>query len=478
MAWSLHDAAGELVDDLDLAVGDHVLLVAMEHVLRLQRLLEMVDQLAGEVGVDVLDAQALLDLLQALLGRGDGMLRLVHHVVAGGLLRLGGGQHVALDLLAALEAADGARELLVRVGGLGAGAGDDEGRTGLIDQDGVDLVDDRVGVAALHAAIGARDHVVAQVVETELGVGSVGDVGLVGRALLLEGHAVLQQAHGHAQEAVDAAHPLGVALGEVVVDGDHVHALAGDGVEVAGERGDEGLALAGLHLGDMALVQGHGADELDIEVAHAGHALRGLSHDGERLGKHRVERLAVSIALAEELGLALELLVAHRDIGGLEPVDLGNELLIALEVLIGSKREQLRNESHVASSSFIPVLEGGHARARSDSRVQRHDAAPPHRVHRTHSDDHNFSVLTGLADRVISFTRLNHANQSILLHRSHSPIQCDAHRYSACKIAEGSSRPHAPPGSPNNRDPTRRDGASGPPAACGQAPRGTRCPPP
>ena len=43
---AFHNAAGELVDDLDLAVGDHVLLVAVEHVLGLQRLLQVVDQLA------------------------------------------------------------------------------------------------------------------------------------------------------------------------------------------------------------------------------------------------------------------------------------------------------------------------------------------------------------------------------------------------------------------------------------------------
>ena len=52
---AFHNAAGELVDDLDLAVGDHILLVAVEHVLGLQRLLQVVDQLAGEIGIDVID---------------------------------------------------------------------------------------------------------------------------------------------------------------------------------------------------------------------------------------------------------------------------------------------------------------------------------------------------------------------------------------------------------------------------------------
>jgi hypothetical protein len=38
------------------------------------------------------------------------------------------------------------------------------------------------------------------------------------------------------------------------------------------QRGDQGLALAGAHLGDLALVQHHAADQLHVEVAHAEHA--------------------------------------------------------------------------------------------------------------------------------------------------------------------------------------------------------------
>ena len=84
VAAAFHNAAGELVDDLDLAVGDHVLLVAVEHVLGLQRLLQVVDQLTGEIGIDVIDTQAALNLLKAALGGGDSVLGLVHDVVARG----------------------------------------------------------------------------------------------------------------------------------------------------------------------------------------------------------------------------------------------------------------------------------------------------------------------------------------------------------------------------------------------------------
>ena len=62
VAATLHDAARELVDDLHLAVNDHVVDVAMEQELRLQRLLQVIGQLAGGVGVDVVDAEHGLDL--------------------------------------------------------------------------------------------------------------------------------------------------------------------------------------------------------------------------------------------------------------------------------------------------------------------------------------------------------------------------------------------------------------------------------
>ena len=73
-------------------------------------------------------------------------------------------------------------------------------------------------------------------------------------------HTVLDHADGEAQLLVDLAHPLAVSFGQVVVHGDDVDALAGQGVEVGREGGDEGLALTRPHLGDLALVEHHAAD--------------------------------------------------------------------------------------------------------------------------------------------------------------------------------------------------------------------------
>ena len=96
-----------------------------------------------------------------------------------------------------------------------------------------------------------------------------------------------------AEAAEDAAHPVAVAVGEVVVDGDDVDAFAREGVQVGGQRGDEGLALTGLHLRDHAAVESDPADELDVEVPHLEDAPAGLADDGEGFGQEVVEGFAL-----------------------------------------------------------------------------------------------------------------------------------------------------------------------------------------
>ena len=225
------------------------------------------------------------------------------------------------------------------------------GRAGFVDEDGVDFVDDAVVVAALHLVGELELHVVAKVVEAELIVGAVGDVGRVGGATLGVVEIVDDDANGEAEEAVDFPHPLGIALGKVVVDRNDVDAAPGESVEIAGQGGDEGFALAGLHLGDLSGVEDHPADHLDVEVAHADGAAAGLANDGEGLWKERVQsfffgrvdrvgdfgragldgvggdgdvRAGVVDANAELGGLLAKLVIREGLDGGLEGVDLSN----------------------------------------------------------------------------------------------------------------------------------------------------------
>ncbi len=71
-----------------------------------------------------------------------------------------------------------------------------------------------------------------------------------------------------------------------------MNALAGQRVQVGRQRGDQRLAFARAHLGDLALVQHDPADELHVEVTHPQRALGGLAHCSKGLRQKVVELLA------------------------------------------------------------------------------------------------------------------------------------------------------------------------------------------
>ena len=191
------------------------------------------------------------------------------------------GLDVALGDGTLLELRNDPVDLVIEIGRLLSGTRDNERRSRLVDQNAVHLVHDGEVVRALHHRGELELHVVAKVVETELVIGAVGDVGGIGDLPLGIGQLVLDHADGHAEEPVHAAHPLGVAARQIVVDGDHVHALAGQRVEIRGQRGHERLALAGFHLGNPPAVQDDAADQLDVKVPHVQHAAASLADHRE-----------------------------------------------------------------------------------------------------------------------------------------------------------------------------------------------------
>ena len=171
---------------------------------------------------------------------------------------------------------------------------------------------------------------------------------------------------------VDAAHPLGVEPGQVVVDGDEVDALAAEPVEVRRQRPDEGLALAGLHLGDPAEVQRRAAHQLDVEVTLADDARRGLAHDGERLDQQVVEALAAVDAAAELGGLGLQRVVGQlgRRLG--EGVDVRHQALQRLELLAFAGAEDAIEDAH---AGIEPTAAPAASRGRPPPACRRSPAA-------------------------------------------------------------------------------------------------------
>jgi len=83
-------------------------------------------------------------------------------------------------------------------------------------------------------------------------------------------------------------------------------------IEVKRQRRGEGLAFAGLHLGDASLMQHHAADHLHVEMPRPvapERAAASLADDCERLDQQAVERFAVLQTRPELVRLRSQLVV-------------------------------------------------------------------------------------------------------------------------------------------------------------------------
>ncbi len=168
--------------------------------------MELVHQVCCNLVVDVFDAESGLDGVDPLFGWGDDSLLLVEVVVE-----------------LTLKAPDDPGKAGVELGGVGETTADDQGCSGLIDEDGVDLVDQAEHVAALCLLVEGHGHVVTQVVKAKFVVGGIGDVTLVGSCLLDPVARIWHhESHRQAQPAMDLSHPFCIPGGQVVVYGTEV----------------------------------------------------------------------------------------------------------------------------------------------------------------------------------------------------------------------------------------------------------------
>ena len=170
---------------------------------------------------------------------------------------------------------------------------------------------------------------------------AVGDVGGIGGAALVVVQSVHNEAHRQSEIAIDLAHPFAVAAGKIVVDGDDMDALAGQRVQVGGQRSHQRLTFAGLHLGDAALMQHDAAHQLDGVGAHPQHTVGGLPHGGKGLRQNVVQRLAVLQTGLELRRLGLQLGVGQRLILVLQRRDLVHDGIDALQLTLAVCSENL-----------------------------------------------------------------------------------------------------------------------------------------
>ena len=224
-------------------------------------------------------------------------------------------------------------------------------------------------VAALDLVLERGGHVVAEVVEAELVVGAVGDVGGVRRALRVE---VVDLGQDHAdlepEEAGSSrAHPLGVALGEIVVDGDEVHAVAGERVEVRAAAWRRGScprrSSSPRPTRSAAPRRPSPGRRSGAGRACARRPRAPAANASGRRSSRRSARVVVLLGLIELLAErereAAEVVVGARLHLGLEAVDDRRDRLQHLELLALTGMQQLVEEAHTAiNATGGPIVPG------------------------------------------------------------------------------------------------------------------------
>ena len=297
-----HQPPGKFIDDDHFIVLHHVVLV------------KVIQRVSAQPGINVMHeadvgrfvqagtrwqqpgiSQQLLGALVPGFGQQHGVGFFVHPVVAFAVFFLLPGQ-TRNDLV----------HRQIQLGAVFRLTGNNQRRARFVDQDRVNLVDNGKAQLALHFFIHLVDHVVAQVIKAEFVVGAVGDVRRVGGLLGVVRHLRQVDPDREAEKIMDASHHLRVAAGQVIVHRDNMHALARQRVEVGRQRRHQGFALAGTHLGDVAVVQHHAADQLHVVMAQTEHAVRRFAHDCKRFRQQLVKRLALLETRLEGVGFGTQ----------------------------------------------------------------------------------------------------------------------------------------------------------------------------
>ena len=192
--------------------------------------------------------------------------------------------------------------------------GNNQRRAGFINQHVVNFVDNGVIMTTLHTIFQVHTHIVTQVIKPELTVCTVGNIG---RVSLLAGHHTqlvlvlvrrlflgvdqkrffavfgarrhLQHAHAQPQHIVDRSHPTCITPRQIIVNGDQVHPLTGQRIQVDGQRGNQRFTFASAHLGNFSPVQCNTADHLHIIMPLPDGTLAGLAYNGKCLDQQIVQ---------------------------------------------------------------------------------------------------------------------------------------------------------------------------------------------
>ena len=188
-----HDTSGKFIDDQNLVVLYHIVLIAEHEVICTQGQDDIMLDFQILRIREVLNLEKSFHFSNTLLRQVDHFILFIDNEVSRFLLfhahdgvQLGQILHVRAALHLFCQDIAG----LVQLGGFPALAGNDQRGSGLIDQNGVNLIDDGIMQVTQHQLFLINDHVVSQVVKAQFIIGHIGNILGISGASFLRLHAV------------------------------------------------------------------------------------------------------------------------------------------------------------------------------------------------------------------------------------------------------------------------------------------------
>ena len=207
-------------------------------------------------------------------------------------------------------------------------------------------------VVLLKQILELRLHVVAQIVEAELVVGTINHIAFVTGDFVFGTHAGINERGCHTQKREYFAHPFAVTFGKIVVHGNDMHAFASQRVQIGRKGRDERFAFARLHLCNVALMQKDSAHQLGIESPQAKRTFRRLAAIGESLGQQIIKCFALGQTFFELRRFGLQLCVAQRFEFGFEGIDLRDDRSGRLDLAVVRRSEDLFGKCSESQHAF------------------------------------------------------------------------------------------------------------------------------
>ena len=309
---SRHDTSGKFINDQNLIIFYNIILIFVHQVVCTKRQCDVVLDLEVFRICKVLDIKEFLNLLDTLFGKVDDLVLFIYNKVTG----LDNFFTHDSSHLCHLMARFTTFKLLckdithfIKLRGFAALSGNDQRCTCLVNQDGVDLIDDTVMQISLYQLFFINNHVVTKVIKSQFVVGYVSNITSICFTAFFRCHVVEYHTDSQTKEFMNLTHPLSISFCQIVIDGYDVNTLAFQCIQICRKCGNKCLTFTGLHLSDTSLMQDNTTNDLYTVMLHTKNSLRAFTYYGECFRKKIIQCLALAQTFLELSGLVSQLFI-------------------------------------------------------------------------------------------------------------------------------------------------------------------------